>query len=347
MTLDFCLNAKRRARVVAGALVLVALIGWLDHITGWQFSLFVFYAIPILLVVWHTGTICGLAVSILCAGVWYWANADSQPWPTDLGYLWATATRLIYFSFVAIGGRALKAQQAASQARIEALERERELKEEIVRVSEYERQRFGQDLHDGLCQELAAISLATISLAEELQAEGSPQAGAAQEVQRLLKTSVIHARNLARGIFPVQMDETGLAVALEELVATTNRLFPSRVSFESHGDTVIRDPGVAMHFYRIAQEALGNAMKHGGADVIRIVLTASDDGLTLTVTDDGKGWEPDEATPGMGLRTMTYRAQAIGATLEISRGPEGGTVVSCTRPISAEPNQTHEFALTH
>jgi signal transduction histidine kinase len=325
------------------AVMLIPLIGWLDRSTGWRFSLFVFYAIPILLIVWHGNLRWGIVTSFACAGVWYWANLESKPWDTGFAYLWAAATRLSYFIFVAIGGRALKKQQRASRARIEALERERELKEEIVQVSEHEKQRFGQDLHDGLCQELAAIGLAVTALAANLREEGSPQAEAAGEVKKLLKNSVINARNLARGIFPVQMDESGLAVALEELAGTTNQLFPNRVYFESRGDTDVHDPQVAMHLYRIAQEALGNAMKHGNADEILVSLEEGDGDLRLTVTDNGKGWQPKDSTRGMGLRTMTYRAQAIGAKLEISKNAGGGTVVSCTRHSRKQPKQKNEY----
>lgn len=324
------LRTQPKWALLAEALAIVAAIGWADYHTGWQLSLFVFYAVPILLVVWYGNRTAGLLFAVLCGLVWWWANRMDHPFTNSLGYVWASISRLIYFLFVAVGGAALRLQQEASRTRIEGLERTRKLEEEIVRASEHEQRRIGQDLHDGLCQELAAIGCVAAGLRQDLAARAAPESATAAEVEKLLQEAVVQTRNLARGIFPVQMDGEGLAAALEELVANTKRQPSVEVLCQARGEVALGDPNVAMHLYRIAQEALNNAVKHAHARHIVVRLRRADEWLELTITDDGTGLPPASASPtGMGLTNMRYRARLIGGHLEIGAGPGGGTCVSC------------------
>jgi signal transduction histidine kinase len=141
------------------------------------------------------------------------------------------------------------------------------------------------------------------------------------------------ARDLARGIFPVQMDGAGLAIALKDLASTTSRLTGISVSFYEMGDILVEDPEDGMNLYRIAQEAVNNAAKHGGPRKITIVLSKIQDSLRLTVADDGKGLGPSpDGTRGMGLDSMRYRARVLGGELKIDSNPGEGTIVSCEMP---------------
>jgi two-component system CheB/CheR fusion protein len=139
-------------------------------------------------------------------------------------------------------------------------------------------------------------------------------------------------------MFPVQVDLRGLGAALDDLAATTSRLTSATVSFTEVGEVLVSETETAMHLYRIAQEAVSNAIKHGRADHIAICLSMEDGVLRLTIDDDGKGFfvQPGD-TGGMGLRTMAYRARSIGASLEICERDEPGTRVLCEMPIPHAP----------
>jgi signal transduction histidine kinase len=334
MTFSDAFRAHPRWAVLAEMLALSVAIGWADFCSGWELSLFVLYAVPILIVVWFVNRAYGLVFAVVAAWIWWLANKNEHPYQTVWGYYVATFSRLVYFLFVAIGGAALKANREADQARISALERERQLEQEIVRVSEREQQRIGRDLHDGLCQYLAAVSLSVRSLADDLTAAEAPHAEEAREIEGLLREAVNQSRSLARGIFPVRLDGSGLALALDEMAATTRHLTSINVRFEENGNTQIPDSHAGIQLYRIAQEALSNAMNHSEGSRIVISLHREDGELRLVVSDNGKGFSNSStSSAGLGLGTMKYRAHAIGARLDISPGPERGTRVVCRVPI--------------
>jgi len=325
------LQTQSKVFLLVEALALVALIGAADAISGWDVSLFLFYAFPILLAVWFGDRRLALVCAVACGVAWFWANNDSHPYTTAYAYAWAAFNRAMYFLFVAFGGTAMKQQGEEFRARMEALTRARELEQEIVRVSEREQMRIGQELHDGLCQNLAAIDCAAACLRTDLEAKALPEAATAEAIQRLLKEAVVETRDLARGIFPVQMDADGLAAALEELVGGTNRPPRVAVTFECDGEAGIDDPQTAMHLYRIAQQALNNALSHAAASLIRLRLCWEKDGMTMSIADNGRGFSPAlRPSQGMGLRTMQYRAHLIGAELVVESNPATGTEVRCT-----------------
>jgi signal transduction histidine kinase len=217
------------------------------------------------------------------------------------------------------------------------------LEQEIVRVSETEQRRIGQDLHDGLCQHLAAIGFAAKSLADDLEKCERPETAAAQEIESLLKQAVIEARDLARGMFPVQMDGAGLSAALEGLASTTSRLTSTEVVFTEKGQVQISDTAVAMHLYRIAQESVANAIKHAAARHIFITLESEAEKVRLRIDDDGKGFfEQEDMVKGMGMRTMAYRARLIGGTLEIQERDGPGTCVWCELRLPVSSPVRHE-----
>jgi signal transduction histidine kinase len=306
-------------------------IGWMDYASGWELSLFILYAVPIMIAVWRLGSRAGLLTAAWCSVVWLVANEASHPYETQLGYIWAMFSRLFYFSVVVFAVLAVRNKQAADAARIQMLEEQRQLEADIVSVSEHEQQRIGQDLHDGLCQQLAAIGCAARALADELQEHDLPEARDAILIEDSIQQAVLEARNLARGIFPVHVDRSGLAAALIDLGKTMSRLTGASIKVRNCLDVPVDSPEVSMHLYRIAQEAVANAVRHSGASEITIALEEADDSLELRVEDNGKGMTSDSHTrgDGMGLRTMRYRAQALGATLETGNIPGGGTFVRC------------------
>lgn len=207
------------------------------------------------------------------------------------------------------------------------------LEKEILRISEAERRRIGQDLHDGLGQMLTGIGLISRNLARQLRKENSKSAREAEEITELIQQADQQARGLARGLVPVELESYGLVAALQRLVQNAKRLFGIDCVFEQEGDPEIHDNSVATHLYSIAQESVSNAFKHGAANRVVIRLASAEDRFHLSIQDDGRGF-PEELPEdrGMGVRIMQYRARIIGALLEIAEHPEGGTLISCLLP---------------
>jgi signal transduction histidine kinase len=333
---------RHKSAWLAGALplLLVLFIGWLDYVTPWDVSLFIFYAFPIILAVWWSGSMAGMLIVIVSGVVWWFANETTHPFGTQLAYVWALINREFYFCIVVFAVNAVRSKQEADAARIKMLEERRQLELDIVAVSEHEQQRIGQDLHDGLCQQLAAIGCAARVLADELHAQKNLEARDAAMIEEAIQHAVLEARNLARGIFPVHVDRNGLAAALAELGQVMSRLTGVAVVAKESEEVSVDDPEVSMHLYRIAQEAVANAVRHSGAHEITINLKKTGTELELCVEDDGAGIAKvaqAQGTTGMGLRTMRYRAQTLGASLEIASKHGGGTIVRCRMRL--KPNR--------
>jgi PAS domain S-box-containing protein len=210
------------------------------------------------------------------------------------------------------------------------------LEKEILEVSGREQQRLGQELHDGLGQILTGVSYMCRVLHEQLQAKQLEEAGTAEEITELVNQTINLTKVLARGFFPVELEENGIISALQELAESTETQFKITCHFAYNDKLFINDNSTALHLYRIAQEAVHNAVKHGKPDNIYINLDIEGDKLVLMIKDDGIGF-PEELgdTRGMGLRIMEYRANMIDGKVNISRDWEKGTVVLCFAPNPA------------
>jgi PAS domain S-box-containing protein len=205
----------------------------------------------------------------------------------------------------------------------------RVLEEELLNASSREQQRIGQDLHDSLCQQLAGIEFQNSVLVQQLSKTPEAQAEAAR-IGELMRNATKQARALARGLSPVEIEPNGLMAALNNLAINATDLFRVHCSFECPEPVLLENRASATHLYRIAQEAIGNAVKHGRAKTIFIILKRVDDELILTVKDDGAGFSQDgRSMEGMGLRIMEYRADMIGAMLRIDSLKGEGTTVAC------------------
>lgn len=205
------------------------------------------------------------------------------------------------------------------------------LEREILEISEREQSRIGQDLHDGLCQHLAGIEFRLLGLKQKLEGKSSQQASETTELARLVRDGIEQTRTLARGLSPVMLEADGLMNALQELAIHTEKTFHISCSFHCPVPVPIRDNAVATHLYRIAQESVYNAIRHGKAKWIAIHLQTDNDRIALGVKDDGVGLPRQPGKhDGMGLRVMQYRAGMIGGSLVVQRAPEGGTAVVCS-----------------
>ncbi|MBN2536592.1 MAG: substrate-binding domain-containing protein [Spirochaetales bacterium] len=210
------------------------------------------------------------------------------------------------------------------------------LEKEILEVSGREQQRLGQELHDGLGQILTGVSYMCRVLHEQLQVKKLEEAATAKEITELVNHTINLTKVLARGFFPVELDENGIISALQELADNIETQFKIKCSFSYNEKLFINDNSLALHLYRIAQEAVHNAVKHANPENIQIKLDTRGDKIVLTVKDDGEGF-PEELgdNRGMGLRIMEYRANMIDGKVYIARDKVKGTVVSCFAPNPA------------
>jgi signal transduction histidine kinase len=337
------MRGQSAPRVTLVVLLLTFILGWLDEATGWEVSLLILYAMPIVLAVWWGGQRVGFVIALCSGVVWWLVNKERLPYETGLTQMLAVVNRIFYFSVVAYAASAVRTKQDADAEYIRILEEHRQLEKDIVEVSEHEQQRIGQDLHDGLCQHLAAIGCAARVLAEELQAQQVAAAADVVMIEESIHQAVREARNLARGIFPVHVDRSGLAAALHDLAHTMSGLTGTAIVVKECEDVPTDEPEVSMHLYRIAQEAVANAVRHGAASEVFISMKVDGGTLALAIEDNGKGMLPVSRIggEGMGLRTMRYRAQALGATLDFKPRSGGGTCVHCRMPLKPFSDSFH------
>lgn len=206
---------------------------------------------------------------------------------------------------------------------------QRRLERQVLEASAREQRRIAQDLHDGLGQQLTGVAFLLRSLEEQMRAEGHPDVETVSQVAGLVQESVEQTRNLARGLFPVGLEE-GLHDALQDLSVQVKQFYDVPCVFVQEGTVDVADTTTAVYLFRIAQEAAVNAVRHAAPSQITILLRALPEGAQLRIEDDGRGLTAAEAPEGIGLRIMRYRAGQIHAQLSIAPRPEGGTAVTCT-----------------
>jgi two-component system, LuxR family, sensor kinase FixL len=207
------------------------------------------------------------------------------------------------------------------------------LEQEVLEVSAREQRRIGQDLHDDLGQRLTGLAFLARRLQQRLEQTDAEGAQEAASIARHLVDAHDHARRLARALVPAELERAGLVGALEELSETACELYDIDCTVQA-GDRIEVHSDAGAHLFRITQEAINNAARHGSASRVVIEVERTHEALSLRVIDDGSGI-PDEALAGnhgLGLRTMRYRARILDAALEIRRRDEGGTLVECRVP---------------
>jgi signal transduction histidine kinase len=334
-----------RTRTMVGSATLVAVVGWVDYLTGHELSFSVFYLLGVVLAGWVLGWRFGTFVSVLSVGVWVAGDlASGARFSSPLVPIWNAMILLTFYLVVVWLLARLRTFHQTLERQVqdrtlalteEMAERER-LECELLEISEREQRRIGQDLHDGLCQHLTGATLAGQVLEEKLAAMNRPEAADADKVVDLMEEAINLARSLAKGLYPVEMEADGLMLALEQHASTTTELFKVSCRFECDLPVLVHDTATAGHLYRIAQEAVGNAIKHGRARNIVIRLDASEEGTVLSVRDDGGGLpDPLPKNRGLGLRIMAHRSGMIGGRFSARREPAGGSLVTCE--LNAEP----------
>jgi signal transduction histidine kinase len=200
------------------------------------------------------------------------------------------------------------------------------LERALLEISEREQRRIGQDLHDGLCQQLTGIALMVKGLQKGV--EHSVRADAVA-VLSLINQCIEETRLVTRGLHPVSEELGGLVVGLRELVEGTRAAADIECVLEIPPALVIRDEATGTNLYRIAQEAMRNAVKHASPRRIIVRISVVGDQLELEVEDDGTGVRLAEGRRGLGLEIMRYRAASVGGRLSVDSREGGGTIVRC------------------
>jgi signal transduction histidine kinase len=333
------IGAHSRFQIASASLLVTLLIGYVDYVSGSEITLSVIYAVPIAATAWFVSAPAAMGMALL--SVFLWLGSDYILGLRVAGFhVWLIngVMRLLFYFFLIFVLARLRQSRDDLEARVEdralalareTAERER-LEQEMLEISEREQRRLGQDLHDGLCQHLTGTALAGYVLAERLSQKEPAEAEKARRIVDLIEEAISLARRMAKGLYPVEMQADGLMQALEEFAATTSEMFSISCRFDCPTPVLIRSPATATHLYRIAQEAVSNAMKHGRATNIVIALEEVEAGVRLSVYDDGSGLPPlAGTTSGMGLRIMADRAKMMGAQFSITSRADGGVELNC------------------
>ena len=337
-------SGRSRQGAILGLNAIVWVIGLFDYLTGWQVSWSPFYAYPIALAAWYIGSPWAYGLSLLSV-VLYTAGDLAAGFQFDSWWIpvWNAVSRLVFYALVIellayvrslTLGLELRVLERTSDLRREIAERER-LERELLDVGERERRRLGFDLHDGLCQHLTGTALISQVVTERLRLENHGEAERAQRLVNLVEEAIVLARGMAKGLYPVELRADGLMQALEEFAVNTSELFGIDCRFVCHSPVLVPDWPTAIHLYRIAQEGVSNAIKHGRASEVTILLEEAEKELRLAISDNGGGIVPAAKSDGLGLRIMADRAKMVGGSFKVGPARPRGTELVCLVPQAA------------
>jgi signal transduction histidine kinase len=329
------------------SIVLVFVVGYGDYATGYQAVFFIFYLIPLVWGTWRIGSYFGIFLSLLSVAAWRISNFAAGAPYSPLVTIWNGSMLLALYMIVVGMVKLYKELEDRVRQRTSALTEEmtkrRRLEKELLEAGEREQRRIGHDLHDSLCQHLTGTALAGQVLEKKLADKSLSEASAASHVVELVEEAIDLTRSIARGLHPMEMQAVGIEDHFNDLVGNISERFRISCKFECPQLVPLNNPDIITHLYRITQEAVSNAIRHGKARRVNVCLDAADEEIVLTVTDDGTGFQ-ENISPrhdGMGLHIMAYRASMIGATFNIERLPTQGTRVTCVLPMSVVTEKTH------
>ena len=230
------------------------------------------------------------------------------------------------------------AELKTANARLHAaIAERRRLELELLEITEKERRRIGLDLHDDLGQQLSGLALMTKGLELKLAKRRARETSDAARIHNLVQQAMSHARDLARDLATLDLKGDDLPAALDGLARHAAELFKISCRFKAEGNLPSLEANIASQLYKIAQEAVTNAIKHAKAKTIGISLANGSNEIILEVHNDGLPFSNLKGrSTGMGLRIMNYRASLIGASLEIKGDGPRGTRVICSVPLEGK-----------
>jgi signal transduction histidine kinase len=307
-----------------------------------RIPLTVFYAIPISILAWYAGSLSAFLLSIVTVLVSTILVYLSTSPPNIVGAV-VEVIRFSFWVFLSIAIPAFRSLQSHLQTL--ANERElalasevaarRKLEQEMLDSAERRQRGIGRDMHDGLSQHLIATAMIGYAHAKKLSSDRSEEAEKAYKLVDLVEQAIILARAISEALHPIELSGNDLMSALEKFASTTSELFGIQCRFECPVPVIVDAPSISEHLFRITQEAVSNAIRHGHATRIEISLQELDAGIQLCVSDNGTGL--GAVTPsrkGMGLQIMAARSQFIGGQFSLKQKTSGGTNLVCLVPAA-------------
>jgi signal transduction histidine kinase len=339
--------ARNRHRALALILLLAAALGWIDYLTGIWISLQFFYLVPIILSVAWLGRRTACAIAVFCVavrfagdlagGIFALIEPTAVAWNRTIDLGVCLILIALFHGLITLQRQLERRVADRTAALLESMHARRQLEHELLLVAAHERNSFGQELHDDICQHLVGTALAAKVLASHLAVREPAASREAEVIVGLLEAGADKTRKLARGLLIDDIRPAELGEKLAQLAAEA-RGAGVACRFREAGDTTLDHAEASGHLFRIAQEAVRNALRHAAPRQIEILLHGQDRLIVLTVTDDGRGLPPPaERGAGMGLRIMSHRATYAGGELSVGPGPAGGTTVRCRLPRHAAP----------
>ncbi len=336
------------------AFVLLLAVAAVDYLTGDELELSMFYLVSICMTTWHRGWKLGTAVALSSVALEVTGDLVMGTGAGSTSSAWGNAALLlVFFGAFVRALHLLKTTHLRLHARVEeravelsrGLAVQQKLQNALLEASEREQRRIGYDIHDSLCQHFTGAAMASAVLGEKLRAKGLSEAGDAEQVAGIVEDGIGLARSLAHGLAPSDLDGVTLILRLRELAETTALRARIDCSFELQGKIELGSGEVAMHLYRIAQEAVQNALRHGEAKSIRIRLAQCSDGCVLQISDSGLGISLDRvSSTGIGLQIMRHRADQVRGRFEIHPLDPGTRVsVFIPRADAADGDLKREF----
>jgi signal transduction histidine kinase len=326
---------SRRVFLFLANLVMVGLIGAIDYLLGYEFSLAIFYVLPVALVSWEVGKNAGILVSVLSGAVIIIVmEIERPPLVHPLMPVWKGGASLVFLVLIA--------WLLAAHKRSEETRRQLLMQLQDSAVAE-ERNRIAREIHDTLAQGFTGISIQLEAAKDTLTADPEDARGHIERARQVARESLAEARRSVWALRPPELDGVGLAGALREFTARVGVGGATAVEFSLEGEAYLLPMGVTLGLLRICQEAVVNALRHAQARKIQVQMVYEPVELRLSVQDDGRGFDSQagKTGKGFGLVSMRERAERIGASLEINSVPGAGTrVVAVVRaPLQSSEGQ--------
>ena len=328
------------------ALALICVVGYADLVVGEEISFSIFYMLPIAYAAWFIGTAAGLAASIISGVTWFAVEVTQhEPFSHELIPVWNATVRLGFF-MVGVGlARMIRNTEKrllrevfrrTRTLRVES-DRRRRLERQLMEVTAREQLRMAQDLHDGLGQYLSALAFHARMLSDDLRQHDSPQTAQAERIVEIIRTTNQAIRRLDRAMRVPDATDGGFPVAIRSLVEEFQQLTGVRCELDLAHLADALDPFRVLMMFRIVQEAMSNAVKHGNPHTIKVSTVLANGMLHLRIVDDGAGLSVKFGPgSGTGMRIMKVRAELIGGHLSLRPNGDAGCVVECILPVSVE-----------
>jgi signal transduction histidine kinase len=346
------LKRPSQTALILESLALVVIVGVADYLAGFERSFLVFYLVPIGLGAWFINWRFAVLLSVLSVTIWIAGDiAAGAVYSSTSVPFWNAGIAATFFLIVTALLSKLRSVLNELEERVRQrtaalrgeIEKRKRLEKDVTEVTERERRHIGHELHDTVCQHLTATSLSLQVLSGKLADASLPQAKDADHGVQLVEDAIDLTRQIAQGLFPLELEGAGLPGALVELCRRMANRYRIKCEFKSDLHELTLDSNTAMHLYRIAQEAATNAAKHGHVSHVSVELRQLNRNLILNVTDDGIGFpEPLPESPGLGLRIMSSRAGMIGGSVSVKNRPEGGISVTCRLAVPSNESKSRK-----